>query len=344
MKLRVIPILTLLVLVASTMAHAQSGGFAGASFRLGFGPKSMAMGNASSAHTKHGSYAFYNPALSAIKADYTQLDLSVAALAFDRNLQSAGIKFDLPPTAGLSFNLLHAGVSNIDGRSQSGYPSQDYDSGEYQLLAAFGLRLSSKFNAGIGFKLNYSSLHPDLEAASTVGIDIGTLYHLNEEINIAFVIQDLLAEYQWNSAELYNSSNARNVINKFPVRYKWAVAYQVEKYTLSVEYELQSMKSEVDSEEPFVSNGEVTFIETIETISSSAKQLRFGGSWLAHERVTIYGGYQVHDLSEKNSNGLSTGFSVHLPFDKFSPSIDYAFITEPYQVSNMHMFSINLKL
>ena len=52
----------------------------------------------------------------------------------------------------------------------------------------------------------------------------------------------------------------------------------------------------------------------------------------------------MEDLKDSGSGHLSAGFSINLPFDRFSPSIDYAFVREPYGVANMHVFAIRMNL
>ncbi len=341
--LRLSSILVVLLFGLQTL-QAQNGGFAGASNRIGFGPKAMGMGNAMTATTSQGAYAHYNPALAALNQDYTQLLVGISSLQFDRVHQTIGMNFQLPPKAGFSFNLIRSGVNNIDGRTVSGYPTGDFSTSEYQLLGAFGIRMTEKLNAGIGFKLNYADLHDDLDASTSVGIDIGLLYHFSNELKLGFAIQDMFAEYSFNSSELYGLAQARNVINKFPTRFKWGLAYQKENFTISADYEIQALTSEVRTIDAFISNGSPQLIETITEVTTNAKQFRLGGVWNAHERFSLRAGYNLPDLSQVSSWGLSSGFSILLPFDKFSPSIDYAFVMEPNQVANIHVFALSLHL
>lgn len=339
-----IQLILFLILLSSVTVTAQPSGFAGAAQRIGYGTVSLGMGNAMTAVTSQGSFAQYNPAHAAIYSDYTQIDLAVSSLSYDRIHQTLGGVFQLPPTAGVSVSLLRTGINDIDGRTVSGYSSGNFDASEYQLFTAFGIRMSDKLNAGLGFKINYANYHEDLEAETSVGIDFGVLYKINSDFNFGFTIQDLFAEYRWDSSDLYNQNESRSVINKFPTRFKWGLAYQKKAYTLSAEYEIQSLSSEINEEEIFISNGRPTVISTISEIKTNEQQFRVGGSWNAHERITLRGGYSLPDLSNASSWGLSSGFSLYLPFDKLSPSVGYAFVMEPNRVSNMHVFSISLKL
>lgn len=325
-------------------ASAQNGGFAGSALRLGFSPELMAVSNAATANTSGSTYAHYNPAFAVPLAETTQLHLGVSSLKFDRIHQTLGAGFRLPPNAGLAVELIRSGVNDIDGRTASGYPTGSFDTSEYQLLGAFGLQLSDRMKAGVGFKLNYLRLHKELKPSATIGLDFGLLYKISSRLNAGFAVQDLLAEYSFNSAELYGLNQARNIAHKFPVRLKWGLAYQQESFTVSADYELQILSSEINRTETHLVNGIPQAFVTAETITTSGSQLRLGASWAAHERITLRAGYNLPDMAAAASSGYSAGFSIRLPFDTFSPSVNYAFITEPNRVANMHVFALSLHL
>ena len=228
----------------------------------------------------------------------------------------------------------------------SGYPLGTFDIAEYQLFAAFGITLSNKINAGVAFKINYANYHENLTAATAVGVDMGLLYKISPSLNFGFAVQDMFANYTWNSNELYGTSQSRNVVNTFPIRLKWALAYQKEKFTVTTEFEVQFYISETTSNELFIdgfSSSDI-FESTNNEIATSSGIFRVGGAWKAHERFTLRAGYRISDTTNSQSGSLSTGFSIHLPFEPFQPSIDYAFVIEPYQVANMHIFALRLHL
>ncbi len=336
--------LVTLICLAPALLNAQNGGFAGASHRIGYSARGMAMGNAMSAVSSEGSFAYYNPAQAALFSETRQIDVSAGALKFDRVFQSTGVQLQMPPTAGISIHLLRTGVTDIDGRTVSGYPTQVFDLNEYQLSSSFGIRLSDKLNAGIGLKFSMADYHPELDKALTIGIDAGFLYQTDSNLNIGLAVKDLFANYSWNAQNLYNLDQSRDVVNNFPTRIVLGMAWQAEKFTVSGDFEVQAYTSETTVSELFVDQGVPSQIQTDKTINTSSTQVRLGASWNAHERFTLRGGWQLPETSEFDSWSLSSGFSIHLPFDVFSPSIDYAFVMEPYRISNMHVFSLRLNL
>lgn len=323
---------------------AQNGGFAGASTRLGHSARGMAMSNAMSAVTSEGAFSYYNPAQSALLLGSIQTDLTVGALKYDRVFQSTGVQFQLPPSAGLSLNIIRTGVNDIDARTSSGYPLDRFDASEYQLSGNFGLRLSEKFNAGIGLKFSIANYHPQLDNPTSFGIDLGFLYQTDRNVNVSIALKDLFANYSWNAQNLYNLNQAQDVVNQFPTRIISGVAYQASAFTISTDVEIQVYNSEIERNELVVISGSPVYTSTTEEVQTSALQFRMGGSWQAHERFTLRGGWQLPDAGQFESWALSSGFSIHLPFDVFSPSIDYAFVMEPYRISNMHVFSLRLNL
>lgn len=330
--------------VLPVTAMAQNGGFAGNSFRMGYSARGMAMANAMNAVTSEGSFAYYNPAQAALFNKNKGTDLTVGALQFDRVFQSTGIQLQLPPDAGLSFYLLKSGVKDIDGRTQSGYPTEYFNISEYQFASNFGIRLNSKLHAGVGVKFGLANYHDDLDQGVSLGVDIGILYQTNGPLNIGLSVKDLFGSYSWNSQQLYGLDQSKNVVNEFPTRYILGLAFQKEKFTLSGDFEIQSYTSEISSSEVFISDGSPVVITSNEQVETSSAQMRLGGSWKAHERFSLRAGWQLPDFKDPDSWAMSSGISIHLPFDIFSPSIDYAFVMEPYRISNMHLFSLRLNL
>ncbi len=338
-------LLALLIIICfNSLSQAQNGGFAGASMRIGFGPRGLAMGNAMSAHTHQGVYGYYNPALSAALVDNKQIDLSVASMTFDRELQSVAAAFPLPPKAGLTLYLTRAGVDNIDGRTLSGFHTGFMSTNQYQLATSFGIRISERFYGGLGLKINISDLDDELAAETNFGIDLGLLARLTDQINIGITVQDLISEFTYNSSGLFGQTQAQNVTNQFPTRIKFAGAYQREKWVISSEYEIRVQNSTIVEPELVLFGGQPLVLDEESEITTSSTLLRFGGAYEIHERITLRSGYRFTDLGSSGSGSFSSGFSIHLPFDHLSPSIDYALVSEPYQVSIMHVFALRLNL
>jgi hypothetical protein len=326
-------------------SQAQSGGYTGSFSRIGLGATGIGMGNAMVAVTDNGAYGYYNPALSALPVKKARFDISSASLEFDRQLHMLNIHFPLPPTAGLNVGLINARVRGIDGRTSSGYHTEMLNTSEYQFLSSFGIRISDNVWGGVGFKLSWANLHEEIQNATSLGFDIGLLAEVHPGWNVGFTIQDLLGNFQWNSSDLYGT-NPRNIEQKFPSRFKVGTSYKVlTNVLISSEYEFRVQTSEFLIHSVEIIDGQPRTISDTKTVRTNTQFLRFGSSYKIHERFTLRGGVQFSDLNSVSSESLfSAGFTLHLPFDFMSPSIDYAFSQEPNNVATMHVFALRLSL
>jgi hypothetical protein len=322
---------------------AQSGGFAGSFSRMGFSPRGMGMGNAMTAVQTEGSFAYYNPALAARPAGDIQLDFSTAALRFDRQLHMAHAHFSLPPSAGLSFSLINARVSDIDGRTQSGYHTDYLSASEYQLIGNFALRFTDRFWGGIGLKYNLANYHRDLPKSSSIGLDAGLRLQIHPDISVAVAVKDLLSEQNVNSSDLYGTERTDHS-QSFPTRLIAGISFDLsEQWLISFDIENRYQSSEI-SRMVEGDSGESQARMVRENTTSTSNFARLGARYQIHERLTIRGGLQYIDIGEENVLQPSAGFSIHLPYDHLSPSIDYAFMREPSQLSTLHVFAIRLHI
>jgi hypothetical protein len=314
-------ILILCLTGLSAPALAQNGGTAGSFSRIGFGPRGMAMGNALVSVSQEGIYSYYNPAVAALSPKGHQIDLATAAMSFDRSFNTLNGSFRLPPTAGITVAVMNAKVTDIDGRTTDGYHTGSLKTQEYQLATTLGLQISNKFSAGIGLKYYIADYHTDLSTASTLGLDLGLLYTISDNFQAGFSVQDLLASYNWNSSTLFGDEASARIDN-FPTRYNFGLSY----------FGIQGLIISLTSTHSQHKSG---FFQ----------QLQLGSSYQLHKRLTLRAGWQIEDLSSiSRTSHASAGFSIHLPFDLLSPSVDYAFVQEGNNISYMHSFGLRFNL
>ena len=340
-------LLLLLLVTVQTLqeANAQSGGFAGAFSRMGFSPRGMAMGNAMSAVHQEGSYSYYNPALAAVKREHVMVDFSTAAMAFDRRLHTATAHLQLPPSAGLTFTLINARVQDIDGRTVDGYHTNVLSTSEFRFAGRFGIRFSEVFSGGIGITYSLANYHTDVPNTGTVGLDLGFLIRLTPRLSLSAVAKDLLAAYDFDTSDLYGTDQRSDNAFDFPARFITGVSYELsEKWLISADTELRLQSFQTET----VSTNRDQFGEFTErTIRSETNQtiyLRTGTRYRLHERIAVRGGLRFEDPGEESILLPSAGFSLMLPYDRFSPSIDYAFVREASQLTTMHVFALRLHL
>lgn len=344
-RIKYISTAIILILATVSTAYAQSGGYSGEFSRMGFSPRGMAMGNAMTAVHHEGIYGYYNPALAAAPSETVQVDISTAAMRFDRRLHMVSSHFQLPPMAGLSVSLLNARVNDIDGRNQSGYHTETLSTAEYQLIGNFGLRFSERFWGGIGLKYNLADYHPEVPKSQTIGIDIGIRAMIFTRLTFAIAIKDLLSKSNVDTSDLYSTETARGRGQAYPLRYLFGFAWEhSDRWLVSLDAELRSQNGQRLLTNVEVMNGFEQVRTSRVEFSEQTRFLRLGSSYDLHERFTLRGGLQLNDIGKENLLLPGGGFSLHLPFDRFSPSIDYALIQEPNKISIMHVFALRLNM
>lgn len=320
------------VFFSPTQCYAQ-GGYSGEFSRIGFSPIGLSMGNAMTASTQFSGHSYYNPAQAAIQSSTIPLLISSALMQFDRQLHMVSVNFQLPPTAGLTFSLINARIGEIDGRNLSGYHTGYLSTSEYRLSGAFGIRFSETFLAGIGINFNHSDLHEEIPSVQGIGIDLGVIAKISNKLNVGVSVQNLLSSRSVNTSDLYGTDSAPKK-EKEPLRVLAGVTYMFfEDLTFHADYEVRNQYGESALESPG-SNG----------IRSTVHFFRSGVDFSPHESVSLRGGVLWNQKSPEQTVQPSAGFSVHLPFDQFSPSVDYAFVAEPSGISSMHVFGLRVNI
>ena len=202
------------------------------------------------------------------------------------------------------------------------------------------LKINSKLPELLCFRYN-----PDIPAPTAFGADIGLRYTLNDNTSIGFTIQDLLSEFTWDTQELYNSAGSIQTTDKLPTRIKIGFERFIPTYDLVVyaEAEHRVTSNQVYESLTLIDQGRPVNRVQVSDESTAAQILRIGAHWDAHERIALRAGWQSGDLETIGiSQRISGGFTVKLPFELYSPEIDYAIMREPNGISWMHLFSIRL--
>ncbi len=224
----------LLALMPVANAWGQS---AGTFSRMGFGARGMALGNALAADVRGDASPYYNPAL-APQATRQHIMASKAFMRFDRGMQFLQFATPIQPSAGLAVGLIHAGVSHIDGRDASGYHTQMYSTDEFAFFLAFGTHLGQRLSVGVGLQLFRTDLLDEIEPVHSIGIDVGVMVDVTDRLRLAFVVDDLLARYSWDTSGLYGAEGG-TTSDRFPLRLRVGASYGMlgDRLQLLAEYE-----------------------------------------------------------------------------------------------------------
>ncbi len=296
------------------IAHAQLAGLPGSSFRIGFGARGIAMGNAMSAVSDGEVAGYYNPALLPYSTQRFG-SLSAGFLSLDRSMNTLNFSSPLPPQAGIGVGILNTGVSNIDGRDNDGRPTGPLRTAEDLAFLGFGIRFPAGFSLGINLKLLYSHLYTDI-SSTTVGVDAGIFYKVTNQISVAATVKDISSKYRWDTSTLYGQQG-KSSTDAFPTLYTFGVAYALPEQTgvLSAE---------------------------VESSNQSTLLLRTGAEYYILKEVAIRAGVDRIDLKE-SGNGIrpAIGFMIRRDFDSWTPALQYTFVLEPFTQTGIHLVSLS---
>ncbi|MBX3008557.1 MAG: hypothetical protein KF816_11110 [Melioribacteraceae bacterium] len=320
------------LLSISLMAQAETSSISskvGAFSRMGFGARGIGMGNALSAVTEGNLVSYYNPALSPFQKN-NSFQTSYSFLSLDRSLNFLNFtkKFEFGTqtdtegntkprsTAGISAGIINAGVSKIDSRDNQGRKLGDISTSENQFFVSVANRFSNKLAIGIAFKFYYYKLYEEVTSTS-LGIDIGAIYLLNDNITLSFMISDLNSKYSWDTGKLFGTSGLKTD-DQFPISKKIGASY---KFT----------------------NQNLILAAEFENSNAGTNIFRGGAEYMIYENLFIRAGFDKLNISNSDFPVRpSAGFSYLYSLSSTVIGIDYAFAMEPYSLFDQHIVGINL--
>jgi hypothetical protein len=295
----------------------------GAFSRMGFGARGIGMGNAMSAVTEGNLVSYYNPALTVFQ-EGNLLQTSYSFLSLDRSLNFLSFtkRFDLAGSsnrksrAGVSAGIINSGVGKIDERDNDGFKTGDLSTSENQFFLAFAKSFSEKLAIGISAKFYYYKLYQDITSTS-VGLDIGALYRVNEHWNLSLMISDINSKYKWDSSPLYGQSGT-NAEDSFPLLKKIGFGYSDKNAGLIAAVEFEN------------SDGQTNI-------------LRAGAEYNIFDKLFIRAGVDQFNLSNSDFPAKPAfGFSYFKDFNGILIGVDYAFMIEQYSPEDRHIVGLSI--
>lgn len=317
---------------------------AGAFARMGFGARGLAMSNALVADAFPDGSPYYNPALAPF-ATGQSLEFSAAFMSLDRELQFLQFATQLDPGAGLAAGLIHAGVSRIDGRDNSGYHTQEYSTDEFAFFLNFGIHLSRRVTAGVGLQLFHADYFETLEPINSIGIDVGFTYMPTDDLRIGLAADDLLARYSWDTSDLYGSQGT-TTSDRFPVRLRLGAAQRLfdGRAQIAAEYESRISSSEYRIRTVEIIGNRPQEVVTSERSQFHTSRFRIGGEYGLSDVFTLRAG--VDRIGANALEGITPtgGFMVSQPIGPLIVRGEYALAVEPYGAGALHLMTLRLFL
>ena len=333
------------LVLGTLVPRAQAQGPAAFS-RLGMGARAVA-GAGQVADLSGDASPFVNAALAPFQAGQA-VELSAAALTFDRRWTAVQVGAPLRPRAGFAVGVVSGGVSNIDGRDASGYPTGTLRTDEFAFFTSFGIRLGSRLSAGLGFRLYRSDVFEGVTPPTALGIQLGLAARLTPRLSLGLVADDLFARYEWNAA----AAGGGAATDPFPRRVTAGAAYSLgrrpsgrSRGQISADLELSTLAQETtrpagtDVSGPVLIPDETEITATLATVRG-----RVGAEvWLAEPFGIRVG------VDRLGSGGLdvarpAVGFALRQRFTDLDARIDYTAALEPYGTGILHMATVRLGL
>ena len=322
-------------------AHAQA---PGAFARMGFGARGMAMSNALVADGWGHTSPYYNPALAPFTARQN-LEATVAFMTLDRELQFLQFAAPLRPRAGIAAGLVHAGVSEIDGRDGSGYHTRDYSTDEFAVFVAFGLRVSERVTVGLGLQGFRTDLFEGVSPTNSIGLDLGLTVRATEALRLGLAVDDLLARYSWDTSDRFGSAG-RTTSDRFPARVRAGASYRLlgEQLLVTAEYESRFTSSEVRRRSVELFGSVPREVVTAERLTFHDSRLRVGAEYQPMDAFAVRAGLDRLLAEEVGGARPSAGFMAEQAVGSLVVRGEYAFVLEPYALGTLHLITLRVFL
>lgn len=323
-------IITALLLLNAAFISAQTGSYAGAFARLGFGARGLSMGNALVSDAFGEVSGYYNPSLSVFQKEGL-INLGYTFMSFDRKLNfiSFNKQFILSngkQTAGVTLSWINAGVGDIDGRDNDARPLGMLSTYENQFALGFGFLISPQVSLGLNFKLYHSKLYEEV-TSTNVGFDAGISYLASKNLSFGFSVRDIASKYVWETSKVYGSLNGRTTEDKFPTLADLGATYLLPKNIGLISLGVSAYF-----------NPKFETIDTLGIITKSETKTNFGakigGELNINKYIKIRAGVDRIDFSADDFFGNlipGAGLNISKSFsDSWILGLDYSFQMEPY--------------
>jgi hypothetical protein len=337
----------LLLALLPHAAQAQAGAFA----RIGFGARGVALGSAGVADGSGLGMPHYNPALTPF-VGRQHVEASTALMSHDREVQFLQVGASLPPRAGVAGGLIRAAVTDIDGRDDSGFPTQTLSAEEYQVFLAFGIRMTDRLTGGLAMQVFRAELFEGLEPGLSIGIDLGLHLRATDRLSLGLVADDLLGKYTYEGSAAGGTVGGTSTSDALPTRLRLGGSYTLGDSArgttqLLAEVEGRFSTREAFATRPVVRNGvpllepQATDYTDADVLARIGAEHRFAGS-----PIRVQAGIDGIGGDQFGLDALrpSVGFGLEQAAGTIRLRAQYAARLEPYGQGVMHLLTVRALL
>jgi len=219
---------------------SENGGYAGSFLRMGLGARAISMGNTGVAHPTNAYSAYYNPALFGLVEDHL-VGLSYSFLSLDRRFEYVSFSMKVPPGAGFSIGWIESGVGDLKSYNSIGEMTGDINHSANAVYFSFGRQFSERLSVGISLKILFEFINDGTDefdySSNGVGLDLGVLYKINDQLMLGGLIMDLNSKFKANTDKLFERGGT--TIDNYPITYKIGAFYQTPLQWLKAAYDFE---------------------------------------------------------------------------------------------------------
>lgn len=200
---KIIIILSLISIcgILEILNASSSGGGAAPYLRMGVGARARGLGKAFTAIADDATANYYNPA-GLVQMQKKEFAFMLSNLSLDRKLSYASCVI---PYQNHYFGIswLGFGVDDIEERGMNGTLDGSFDFGNSAYQFSYGNRIIEKLSIGASIKYLDSKFkgltYTNKGKADGWGLDFGLMYFANENLRIAFAVQDMYSKLDWKT-------------------------------------------------------------------------------------------------------------------------------------------------
>ncbi len=197
---KIIKIVFFVIFFINGLMAVETGGYAGAFLRMPADARSAGLGNSIGGVLNDLTGVYANPGNVGF-LNNKQFTSSFQFLSLDRSYSMVGFGTNLPPTAGISFIWIHAGVDEIEGRNSTNNFTKMYSTSQDGIFTSFGIKISEKVSLGATAKLFYDKLPG--ATSSGFGMDFGVTIIPLENFVIGLVAKNISGSVKWDTGDSY---------------------------------------------------------------------------------------------------------------------------------------------
>lgn len=180
----------------SICAAIGEGGYPGAYLRLGVGARPLGMGGAFVALADDVTASYWNPA-GLGQVNKHQFAAMYSLMSMDRMHNFVSYAQPLGKIGSVGISWLNFGVGNIDGRDETGVPTETFSDLENAFLVSIGKKLAPALL--IGGNLKFLNHRLASKEATGWGFDLGAMLKIGDVLRIGGTVQDISSSIKWDT-------------------------------------------------------------------------------------------------------------------------------------------------